>query len=997
MSQIWTPDNQIPEVRSIGAGGTALDRWLLSDETYTLPSGSRTSADIRITPDTALASTVVLASCRLLAETIAGLPLWIMRRTKDGGAVQAPESPLYRVLSFCPNEWQTKFEFFEQMVMNLTLWGNAYCRIRSGKYGSVSALDNLHPSNMIVERLVNGRLRYTYTDPLTGEIEKFLQEDVLHIRWTPEPDGIKGMVPVEVAREAIALARACEIHAAKYWANSARPGVVLKTALDLSPDAASLLRDNWERIHKGADKAYRTCILTNGLEPVPIGFDAQQSQFMDARRFQTEEITRVYRLPIALIQGESVGNLEAIGRQFVTYTLVPWLNRIEGAISRSLIWNDDLFYAEFDTKALMRADPNSRAAYYSTMQGLGIFSINDSRNEEGLPPIEHGDKHFVAMNLIPLEEAVKGPQPQGGPGMAPPAVPGGPPSLPGVTPGEAPPEGAEGKQSQPATDLKPGDATTLPDGSIGEIKEIVQAKKIAIVIDADGKEQSVKISDLKAPPKEEEAVEERALSKQSEALKESQAQIAREHGRWTQRDAQYKNTGEECRSCVFFEGEGTCEIVKGIINPAGSCRLAIVPPEKLIESRDCGRVDGGRFGQDNKCQKDGDGSSGGGSSESPAPTRDASKTDIPKILEAIASNPDGFTIDPVSAESPTDGIMVSEFPNDDKRSVQLPANAIESAESKSKVAGWIAANSDVLGDPSRFVGGWLSNGQFYLDVATRYDNDKAEEALESARKHGQLAVFNLKTKKATWVKFDSDKKPEGWDEGFRKARKDAAVDDLNENEDWTNLDELDKHGKNTVRSLKRKKRNGKRKGVEVRHSDNGKDEARNVQSDEGLLREEGKGIREGIGPVLVQRRSGRPSRTVRQLVAEARDILGDLMPEVSYRDISPALAVYDDEKNILYVNPTKCRRLSLCSQPNPILHEASHAVHFAESRDTYLAAPELTQEQRMLAVSKVSRAAAEGAREFVAEVIAGSLVGIQFPDEVIETFKELAGRDIRRL
>lgn len=623
---VWTPEQglEIPEIRSV-----AWNNFLLSDE-WGFSQG-RTAAEIRITPDTALASTAVLACCRILAETVAGLPLRVMRRMEKGGSEVAADIPLHKVLSFAPNEWQTKFEFFEQMMMSLTLWGNSYSAIRSGRYGAVSALDNLHPSRMHVERLENGRLRYSYTNPQTGRLERYTQDQVLHIRWTGEPDGIKGMVPVEVAKEAIALARACEIHASKFWANSARPGMVLQTDSSLSPEAAERLRDNWERLHRGADRSHRTAILTNGLKVEQVGFNAEQSQYEATRRFQLEEVSRVYRLPMHLLTGSAGGDLETSGKEFVTYTLMPWLRRIESGISRSLIYNDDLFYAEFDTKGLMRGNSTTRASFYSTMQGLGIYSINDSRRDEGLPPIENGDTHFVAMNLTPLEQAVKGQQEQPQ-GEAPPEMPGGVPSLPGVTPGEAPPEAAEGEASQKKT-FAEGDVVTWGDGKVGELKHIMEegtldlksgekvevkpGEPVALVIDAEsGDEAAVPVADLQKAKEEEEAVEERKLSSQNKALYDAQEEIVKAKGRWSQTDAHYQernpfaSRGILCRNCVYYEEGGTCEIVKGAIRPDAICKLWIIPDERLSvpEQRDdCGRIEGGKFGPKNQCQDDGKG------------------------------------------------------------------------------------------------------------------------------------------------------------------------------------------------------------------------------------------------------------------------------------------------------------------------------------------------------------------------------------------------------
>jgi HK97 family phage portal protein len=447
---VWTPERggETPEVR-----GISWENFLLSDDKYL--GKWKTDSGIRITPETALQSTVVLSCCRILAETVSGLPIHVYRRSPDGGDDIAKEIPLYKILTFRPNDWQTKQEFFEQIVMNLTLWGNSYTRIRSGQYGSVSCLDNLHPSRMEVERLENGRLRYSYTDPETGRLERYTQDQIMHVRWTPEQDGIKGMVPVEIAREAIGLARACEQHAARFWANSARPGVVLQTDGTLNAEAAERLRDNWERLHRGSERAFRTAVLTGGMKAVELGMTNESSQFVASRDFQTAEICRVYRIAQHLIQGTPGGDLEVQGQEFVTYTLMPWLNRIESSISRSLIYNDDEYYAKFDVRGLLRANSQQRASYYSTMTSLGIMTINDCRRAEGLKPLGPvGDHHFVAMNMQTLEDATK-PKPEappgGMPGMPgpPPPTPGGPPSLPEVKTGKAPIESPKGEASTP--------------------------------------------------------------------------------------------------------------------------------------------------------------------------------------------------------------------------------------------------------------------------------------------------------------------------------------------------------------------------------------------------------------------------------------------------------------------------------------------------------------------------------------------------------------------
>jgi HK97 family phage portal protein len=1066
---VWTPDRGLeePEVR-----GIAWDNFLLSDERYL--GKWKTDSGIRVTPETALQSTVVLACCRILSETISGLPLHIYRKNGDGTEEIDRDVPLNKILCHSPNEWQTKQEFFEQIVMNLTLWGNSYTRIRSGLYGSVSCLDNLHPSRMDVTRLENGRLKYSYTDPESGMLEHYRMDHIMHIRWTPEQDGIKGMVPVEIAREAIGLARACEQHAARFWANSARPGVVLQTDGTLTAEAAERLRENWERLHRGSDRAYRTAILTGGLKAQELGMTNESSQFVATRAAQCEEIARVYRIPQHLIQGTPGGDLEVQGQEFITYTLMPWINRIESAISRSLIINSDEFHAKFDLRGLLRANSNARASFYSTMLNLGIYSINDARKAEGLKPLgPEGDHHFVPMNVQTLEDAVK-PKPQapglpgpsgggggGGDDGPPPPTPGGPPSMSEVKTGKAPIASPKGEASKPkpkmedaieessadwedaiegraycptgpgggednscssshSTDQQSDESgvVSIPAGheslvnyrpfvSVGDTKnsefaKIPDEKSVKSALNVKQQEKFGSHRELKAgylldlridinafknhkvyavtahehtegtgvgkalgydthirlkgpvkfvanenqaqaigqgarkgthstvkgaydpsrtipedidswtpvgydpyktvyyydkrtgdeivggthavsvgntvfttkpiygnakepgkPPRNAKH-DYRSLSPANQELYKAQEEIAGENGKWSQVDAHYmvnnpfSSRGIKCENCVYYEG-GKCEIVSGQIYDEGVCKLWIIPEEKLSnpEHRSfCATGEGG--GIDNSC------GSGGGSS--------TPSLSIERLIEKIANNPDGFTLDPLSAESPPDGIMVSEFQNDTVRSVNIKASSIKSPEGMEKLSKWVRNNADALvGKADRFIGGWKTGDDFYIDVSTRFPPDKAAEALEAGRNAGQLAVFNLGTFKETWVKYDRDdsRKPDGYDQKYAKARKDLQEKQVYDpespaiqDEDWAG--EIAGHGKTTVRSYNgtsEEDSSDEQSSTAIRHTEQA-DDHRDVSSDENVLRESRAVEGQSIGPGLVRRRPGEVSVVV---------------------------------------------------------------------------------------------------------------------------------------
>lgn len=375
----------------------------LLDDEYGFARGA--TAGVRITSQNALwNSTVVLACVRVLAETVACLPLHIYKRLGNGGRELYP-GWLDRLLSQAPNSWQTSFEWLELCMTHLGLYGACYSEIVLGARGEISELIPLHPSRMTVERIENGRLRFTYTEP-NGQKTIYNQDQIFRVTWM-STDGITGSVPIELGKEAIGLARACELHGARYFGNGARPGVVLETDNNMAPEAAERLRENWERMHRGPDKSSRTAVLTGGLKAHELeGQSNNDSQFLEARRFQVEEICRLYRVPPHMVQDLSRATYSNIEQQSLDFlqSILPWLRRFEKAFTRDLIDQPDLYFAMFDTRHLLRGDAASRMAFYSAGLDRGIFSINDVRAQEGLNPIEGGDVHYFPLNMTTVEK-----------------------------------------------------------------------------------------------------------------------------------------------------------------------------------------------------------------------------------------------------------------------------------------------------------------------------------------------------------------------------------------------------------------------------------------------------------------------------------------------------------------------------------------------------------------------------------------------------------------
>lgn len=368
----------------------------------------RTVAGVAVSPETSLQCSAVLACVRVISESVAALPFGLFKRRADGGKELAAGMPMHRVLSEAPNGWMTSFEFRELMQSWLLLWGNAYAQIVPGRYGSVTELIPLHPSRMKVKRVENGRLRYLYTEPGQSTPTSYSQDQIFHLRWLTQ-DGVSGYVPTTLSRDAIALARATELHSSAYFGNGARPGTVMETDAPIKPETAERLRQAWEEMHRGPERASKTAVLPHGIHIKELSGSNESSQLIETRRYQVEEVARSFRVPAYMIGDltkSSYSSVEQQGLDFVTFSLVPHLRRWETAVGRDLLHEDDDFFAEFDVRGLMRGDNAARAQYYRELWGLGVLSINEIRTAEGMNPIEDGNKRFVQVNMALLESFV---------------------------------------------------------------------------------------------------------------------------------------------------------------------------------------------------------------------------------------------------------------------------------------------------------------------------------------------------------------------------------------------------------------------------------------------------------------------------------------------------------------------------------------------------------------------------------------------------------------
>lgn len=357
---------------------------------------------------TAMQTSAVYACVRILAESVAGLPLHVYERTADGSKSTKLSHPLYRLLHDEPNHEMTSFVFRETLMSHLLLWGNAYAQIIRDGRGFPIALYPLLPDRMAVDRNESGDLTYTYQSG-KGQV-KLRRENLLHIPGLGF-DGLIGYSPIAMAKNAVGLALATEDYGAAFFANGANPGGVLEHPGVIKPEQADRLRESWQSQFGGAN-AHKVAVLEEGLKFHQMSIPPEQAQFLETRKFQINEIARIFRVPphmVGDLEKSSFSNIEQQSLEFVKYTLDPWVVRWEQSLQQALILPSEkaTTFIKFNLDGLLRGDYQSRMEGYSTGIQNGFMSVNDVRGLEDMNLLtteEGGDLHFVNGNMVKLAD-----------------------------------------------------------------------------------------------------------------------------------------------------------------------------------------------------------------------------------------------------------------------------------------------------------------------------------------------------------------------------------------------------------------------------------------------------------------------------------------------------------------------------------------------------------------------------------------------------------------
>jgi len=356
-----------------------------------------------VTTDSSMTFSAVFACVRIISESIASLPVRVYRVETDGDKIEELAHPVNRLLTRKPNDFMTTYTFLDVLMNNLLLEGNSYFYIERD---STARPVGLIPIKTQHVKVINhdGQIYYDVKD-YDLAIRK---EDMLHF-FNLSFNGYEGTSVIGSQRTTIGTSIASNDTANSYLGNSSQIGGIIKHPGKLSKEAVARLRTSWSQSTSGSFVAGKTAILEEGMTFEQSKINANDYQLLETRRFQIEEIARIFKVPLSLIghleKAANYSSIEALSIDFVRFTLQPYLVLIEQELNRKLFRENELdnYFVRLDSKGLLRGDSAARATYYREMSAIGVLSINEIRRMEDLNRIgDEGDTHYYPLNFAPI-------------------------------------------------------------------------------------------------------------------------------------------------------------------------------------------------------------------------------------------------------------------------------------------------------------------------------------------------------------------------------------------------------------------------------------------------------------------------------------------------------------------------------------------------------------------------------------------------------------------
>ncbi|MFU0831705.1 MAG: Phage portal protein [Oscillospiraceae bacterium] len=365
---------------------------------------------IHINAQNALQTTAVFACVRLLSESIASLPLFLYRKTETGKE-KATDMPIYEVLHDVPNPETDSFQFWQAFVANMLIYGRGYAEVVRNNAGHIVQMWNITTPFVRVQRNSETQeLEYVITP--SGKERFILRKDqIFRVDWF-SMDSLNAFRPLELAQNAIGLSEAAEEFASNYFKNGANVGGIIEYPDVLRDNDLEQYKKDVRKEYSGLSNAARLLFLEQGAKFQKVSNTPEESQMLETRKFQVEEVARFYNVPLHMVgdlEHATFSNIEQMSLNYVIYTLRPYLVRIERAITAQLLMPQErsIYFPKFSVEGLLRGDYKSRMEGYAVARQNGWMSANDIRELEDMdhiPAEEGGDAYLANGNLRSLKK-----------------------------------------------------------------------------------------------------------------------------------------------------------------------------------------------------------------------------------------------------------------------------------------------------------------------------------------------------------------------------------------------------------------------------------------------------------------------------------------------------------------------------------------------------------------------------------------------------------------
>jgi HK97 family phage portal protein len=407
----------VPEKRGNPLDNPSISLSSIDGWGWLFDGGRSTDSGELINDQTALKISTVFTCVRVLSESVASLPVRLLRITPQG-RVQELQDPLYNLLAVAPNPETTSFVYWETVAFHLSLTGNSYSEIERAEDGSPVALWPLNPRLTRAIRMPNGDLKYETQDGEIGGNRRIIDAaNCLHVPLM-SLDGIVGLSPIMQAARSLGLAVAAEKFGSRLFANYATPNIAITTTQKIKPEDKVKMRQDWEALQSGSNQ-HRVAVLDQDTKINTLSITPEEGQFLQTRVHQRSDICAIFRVPVHMAGSEqklSNSNVEQMNLAFITDTLRPILSRIEAEIVKKLLPHEPgkaaTLTVQFDISERQRGDTAAQVSLIAAGRQWGVLSANDGLRILGLPaagPSE--DTRMVPINMQNADRLLDAPAP----------------------------------------------------------------------------------------------------------------------------------------------------------------------------------------------------------------------------------------------------------------------------------------------------------------------------------------------------------------------------------------------------------------------------------------------------------------------------------------------------------------------------------------------------------------------------------------------------------